>query len=68
MLLYVRYLPSGCMLASSVPEPCDPLGVGGDLSVFPGEVVNVVGVLLPTVVRVNITGLSALVYLVHMRI
>ena len=57
------------MLASSVPELCDPLGGGGDLSVLPGGVVTVVRVLLPPrVVRVNITGLSVLVYLVHMRI
>ena len=38
------YLPSDGRLASSVLEPCGPLGVGGDLSVFPGGVVTVVGV------------------------
>ena len=47
-------------------EPCGPLGVEGDLSLFPGGVGSVVGVPLPpTVVRVNITGLSV-VCLVHM--
>ena len=36
---------------------------------LPGGVVTVVGVLLPPrVVHVNITGLSVVVYLVHMRI
>ena len=41
--------------------PCFPLGVGGDLSVLPGvaTVVEVVGVPLPpTVIGVNVTGLS----------
>ena len=60
------YVPSGCILACSVLEPCGPLGVGDDLSVFPGRVtgVVVVGVLLsPTIV--SITGLSVLVCLVH---
>ena len=48
-------------------EPCGPLGVGGDLSLFPGGVGSVVGVPLPpTVVHVNITGLSVPVCSVHM--
>ena len=73
----MRYLPSGCIVALLVLEPCGPLGVpcappgvGGDLSVFPGGVATVVGVvgvpLPPTVVGVNITGLSV-VCLVHMQ-
>ena len=37
-------LTSGCILELSVLEPCGPLGVGGDLPVFPGGVVTVVGV------------------------
>ena len=66
------YLPSGCILACLVMEPCGPLGVGGDLPVFPGGVSTIVGVissmvpLPPTVVGVNITGLSV-VCLVHIR-
>ena len=60
---YATYLPSAdCRLASSVLEPCGPLGVAADLSVFPGGVVNVVvgDPLLPTVVE-----LSLLVSVVH---
>ena len=54
------------MLACSVLEPCGPLGVGGELSVFPGGVVAVVGVAVPpTVVSVIIIALSVLVCLVH---
>ena len=59
------HVPSGCILAWSVLKRRGPLGVGGDLSVFPGGVVNVVGVLSPTIV--NITGLSVLVCLVHIQ-
>ena len=46
-------------------EPCGPLGVGDDLSVFHGGVTGVVVVeaLSPTIV--NITGLSVLVCLVY---
>ena len=42
-------LTSGCILELSVLEPCGPLGVGGDLPVFPGgvTVVGAVGVPLP---------------------
>ena len=60
-------LPSCFVVALSILEPCGPLGVGGNLSVFPGGAVTVVGFvgvpLLPTVVGVNITGLSVLVCL-----
>ena len=71
------------MLACSVLEECSPLGVRGDLSVFPGGVATVVGVigvpllttvvgvvavlLPPTVVNVNITGLSVLDCIVHIQ-
>ena len=48
-----------------VLDTCGPVGVEGDLSVFPGGVV-VVGVPLPpTIVSINITELSVLVCLVH---
>ena len=57
------YLPLGCILGC-----CGPLGVGDNLSVFPGGVSTVVGdigvPLSSTVVSVNITGLSV-VCLVH---
>ena len=49
------------VLAIPVLGPCVPLCVGGDLSALPGvaTVVEVVGVRLPpTVIGVNITGLS----------
>ena len=78
----MTYLPSGCIVTLLVLDTCGPLGVEGDLSVFPGGVATVVGVvgvvgvfpggvvvvgipLPPTVVSVNITGMSALVCLVH---
>ena len=52
-----------------VMDTCGPVGVEGDLSVFPGGVATVVGVvgvpLPPTIVSVNITGLSVLVGLGH---
>ena len=63
-------LTSDCILELSVLEPCGPLGVGGDLPVFPGGIVTVVGVvgvpLPPRVVGVNITALSV-VCLVHIQ-
>ena len=49
------------ILAIPVLGPCVPFGVGVDMSVLPGvaTVVEVVGVRLPpTVVGVNVTGLS----------
>ena len=65
MYVHVTYLPSGCILALPVLDTCGPLGVGGDLPVFPGGVVVVVGLPLPpTIVSINITGLSVLVGLV----
>ena len=52
-------------MALLVMDKCGPLGVGADLPVFPGGEV-VVGVPLPpTIVSINITGLSVLVCLVH---
>ena len=64
------------MLASSVLEPRGPLGVGDDLSVFPGRVgtvVGVVGVPLQTAVvgvvgvpvPPTVAGLSLLVSVMH---
>ena len=63
----MTYLPSDCRVTLLVLDTCGPVGVEGDLSVFPGVgVVGVVGVPLPpTVVSVNTTGLSVLVCLVH---
>ena len=68
----MTYLPSGCIVTLLVLDMRGPVGMEGDLSVFPGGVatvvgvVGVVGVLLPpTVVSVNITGLPVLVGLVH---
>ena len=53
-------------MALPVLDMCGPLGVGGNLPMFPGGVVVVVGVPLPpTIVSINITGLSVLVCLVH---
>ena len=67
MLHLSATLPSSFVVALSILEPCGPLGVGGDLSVFPGGAVTLVGFvgvpLPPTVVGVNITGLSVLVCL-----
>ena len=55
----IVYLSPGYVL-----DTCGPVGVGGDLPMFPGGVV--VGVLLPpTIISINITELSALVCLVH---
>ena len=52
-------------MALPVLDTCGPLGVEGDLSVFPGGVV-VVGIPLPpAIVGINITELSVLVCLVH---
>ena len=66
---HLQYLPSGCIVTLLVMDTCGPVGVEGDLSVFPGGVATVVGVvgvpLPPTIVSVNITGLSVLVCLVH---
>ena len=66
------YLPSDCIVTLLVLDMCGPVGVEGDLSVFPGGVAAVVGVVvvvgvpLPsTIVSVNITGLSVLFCLVH---
>ena len=91
----MTYLPSGCIVTLLVLDKSGPLGVEGDLSVFPGGVGTVVGVvgvvgvfpggvatvvgvvevvgvfpvvgvpLPPTIVSVNITGLSVLVSSVH---
>ena len=44
MYISVGFLPSVCMLAVSVLDTRDQFGVRSDLSVFPGEVVTVVGV------------------------
>ena len=55
------YLPSDGRLASSVLEPCGPLGVGGDLSVFPCGVVDVVGVSLLTTAGVGVLWLTTTV-------
>ena len=51
------------MLACSVLEPCGPLGVGGDLSVFSGGVVTVVGV-VGIVGDVGVVGVTLLTIVV----
>ena len=56
IFIYVRYLPFDYILALPVLEPCGPLGVGDDLSVFPtghGVLTTVgVGVILLSTVPV----------------